>query len=233
MARTKNTGNRRDGIVRAAARHGSDAPRRRPRRPRQLALELRTHGGRRAGAGRKPKGAKAGVTHHGREALTGREPVHVTLRVAARVRNLRSRRCFAAFEAALAAVRRRADEFRVVHYSLQSNHVHLVVEAASRSALSNGMNALAARFARGLNAMMGTRGEVFPDRYHSRVLRTPREVRSAVAYAVGNLASHARRRGDEAPHDADPYSSIGCLAPALLAPRTWLLRSTVRRAEPG
>jgi putative transposase len=203
------------------------APRR--ARPKQLALELPTHGGARAGAGRKPKGERAGVSHHGRPELGGREPVHVTLRVREHVWNLRSRRCFRAFEAALRAVDRRREEFLVVHYSVQGNHVHLVVEADSPSALSNGVNALAARLAKGLNAVMGRRGKVFSDRFHAHVLRTPAETRNALAYVLGNFASHARRRGEAPARREDPFSS----AAPVSRPRTWLLSRAERRITPA
>ena len=65
------------------------------------------------------------------------------------------------------------DGFRVVHFSVQHNHVHLIVEADSRRALSDGLRARFARVARELNIVMGVRGQRFGDRYHEHVLATP------------------------------------------------------------
>ena len=139
---------------------------------KQLDLELRTWGGKRKGAGRKPKAGRAGVSHGLRDALASRHPVHVTLRVLAHVWNLRSRRCFTAISAAFAGIRDRAD-FRLVHFSVQGNHIHLIIETQDERALSRGMQALMIRIAKQLNRIMKRRGTVFGDRYHSHMLRTP------------------------------------------------------------
>jgi hypothetical protein len=71
------------------------------RRPRQLGLEFRTWGGKRAGAGRKPRGARGGVAHRSRGEWTRPVPLHVTLRMAPHLYNLRSRRSFRVIGAAL------------------------------------------------------------------------------------------------------------------------------------
>ncbi len=204
----------------------------RPRRPRQLGLEFRTWGGKRAGAGRKPRGARAGVAHRSRGDWTGVMPLHVTLRMAPHVYNLRSRRSFRVIAAAL---RLGGDRFnvRVVEFSVQGNHIHLVVEAASRGALARALQGLSIRVARGLNRMMGRSGRVFDDRYHARVLRTPTEVRNAIHYVLGNARKHAAQRGETyAPGYVDPYSSAGAADLALPPAQTWLLRAGWKRAGP-
>jgi hypothetical protein len=81
-------------------------------------------------------------------------------------------------------------EFRVAHYSLQSDHAHLIVEARSKRALANGMNSIGARLARAVNRVTGRRGPVLEGRYHGRVLGTPREVRRALAYVLLNARRH-------------------------------------------
>ena len=133
-------------------------------------------------------------------------------------------------ESALLAAAERAG-FGVTHFSVQGNHVHLVVEAGGVRALTGGMKALAIRLAKGMNRLMGRRGPVLEDRYHAHVLRTPAEVRRALAYVAGNFASHARRRGEEV-HDgvADRYSS-GARPDLIGPPRSWLLRPEGASAE--
>jgi len=208
-----------------------------------MGLALATWGGARPGAGRKPKGAKAGVPHAPREQLTRHLPAHVTLRMEPHVWNLRSGRSFRAIGRALAAGCERAG-FRVVHFSVQGNHVHLLVEADRPERLARGMQALLIRMARALNRMMNRQGRVFADRYHARVLRTPREVRNALAYVLNNFRRHAAQRGERlGPRWMDPYSSAarfdgwreGAAAPAphdprlVAEPRTWLVRTGWRR----
>jgi hypothetical protein len=93
------------------------------------------------------------------------------------------------------------------------------------------MKALLARLGKGLNALMGRRGKVFRDPCHAHVLRTPAEVRRALAYVLGNFASHAVRRGDALPRAfVDPYSSAAALGPdgerpPVSEPASWLLRT--------
>jgi putative transposase len=134
-------------------------------------------------------------------------------------------------ETALRALRERGG-FRVAHFSVQGNHIHLLVEASSSPSLAAGMKALAIRFARGLNSMMGSNGAVFADRYHSHALRTPTEVRRALIYVLGNYRSHAQRRGERVhPEFVDRFASSYPGNRDLVAePHTWLLRTGWTRA---
>src|SRR5262245_64019644 len=100
--------------------------------PEQLVL-WKKRGGKRRGAGRPPKGARAGSPHKQRPFLHARYPVHVTLRAIAAVGNLR-RRCVyqAVREATLTTARR--EDFHIVQLSIQHNHIHLLVEANDKRA---------------------------------------------------------------------------------------------------
>ena len=156
-------------------------------------------------------------------------PLHVTLRVAEHVWNLRSRRSFRVIEAAL---RTGADRFgvRAVQFSVQGNHIHLLVEAPDRVALAKAMKGLSVRLAKGLNRLMGRAGRVFADRFHSHLLATPSEVRRAMDYIRNNARKHAAEWGDRYPTTyVDPYSS-DALDIALPAATTWLVRDGWRRA---
>ena len=211
---------------------------------RQGELELKTWGGRREGAGRRPAAGSTGRAHAGRGAVRAYQPVHVTLRFADFVWNLRSQRSFRIIDGALRGIRWRPD-FRVVHFSIQGNHVHLIVEASGSGGLANGMRALGIRLAKRLNAMMGRSGRVFADRYHAHVLRTPAEVRNAVRYVVGNFASHAVRRGERVSAGwVDPFSSesgrgprdVQCALfeePVTREAGTWLLRRFLKGEADG
>ena len=191
------------------------------RRPVQLGLAFRTWGGKREGAGRKPGGPHVGASHRRRPALAPRLPVHVTVRMLPHVWNLRSRRSFTRIRyAILAAAQRYA--MRLCEFSVQGNHVHLIVEAADQAALGQGMKGLGVRLARGLNKVMGRRGQVLAERYHAHILRTPNEVRNAVHYVIHNYQRHALQRGEVlSPSFVDPYSSADLVLPT---PHTWPLR---------
>lgn len=212
----------------------------------QQSFGFKTWGGRRHGAGRPRAAESASVPHTAREDVSRHHPIHVTLRMADSVWNLRSERSYAVIDAALRKTRRRIG-LRIVHFSIQGNHLHLICEADGAPALSNGVRALSIRLARWLNRMMGRSGPVFSDRYHAHVLRTPAEVRNALRYVIGNFASHAVRRG-EPKRDGwlDPFSSAAVkpartpqrdlfVEPSTRAAGTWLLRQagSVARRRSG
>jgi putative transposase len=166
-----------------------------------LAIDLRRkaggRGGWRPGAGRK-KGRR--VSHGAREVLSGREPIHVALRVRPEVAKLRRRDVFKIVRRAIAASQ--GEGFRICEFNVLSNHCHLVVEAISKPALSRGVKRLATRMAMRINRRLGRRGSVFEDRYHSRVLGCPRQVRSCLVYVLHNARHHG-----EVGSGFDPFSS--------------------------
>jgi len=175
------------------------------RTPRQLSLAFPNGwGGARAGAGRKRKaGARENVPHRARPRHRAGEPVHVTLR--ARLAPLRSQHVFPTVRLALARAARRAPaRFRLLHFSVQHDHLHLIVEASDARALSSGVRGVAIRVALYVNELLSRRGALWADRWHGRALATPREVRNALVYVLGNFRKHART----APAlGIDPFSS--------------------------
>jgi hypothetical protein len=114
----------------------------------------------------------------------------VTLRVRRDVPSLRTVRIVHEIERSFADGRARPG-FRLVHYSLQGNHAHLLVEARNKDTLGRGMMALASRVARAVNRVADRSGPVLAGRYHLRLLPTPREVRNALRYVLLNGRRHA------------------------------------------
>jgi REP-associated tyrosine transposase len=183
-----------------AARKARQRPRRaRRREPEQLAL-FKKRGGKRRGAGRPPKGARAGSSHKERPFLHARYPVHVVLRTVRAVGSLRRRRVYQAIRQATLTVARRED-FRIVHLSIQRTHVHLLVEAADKAALASGMQGFQISAAKHLNAAISRgkpgprrRGAVFPDRYHAEIITSPRQARHTLSYVLSNWRKHEEDR---------------------------------------
>ncbi len=136
-----------------------------------------------------------------RSALAARFPVHVTARLKEGLPSLRRGKEYGALVRAFEAAAKR-EGFRLVHYSVQSNHLHLLAEAKNRDVLARGLQGLFVRIARGLNRLWERKGSVFADRYHDRVLRTPREVRNALSYVLNNCRRHGVHPGHP-----DPFSS--------------------------
>src|ERR1051325_9428950 len=174
-------------------------------------LELPTWGGKRKGAGRKPKGPIRRVSHKRRPEHKARFPLHAVLRTREDLPRLRQRQIFRAVKAAIHAAAQRFG-LRVVHFSIQGNHIHLIVEAADNQSLARGMRGLAVRVARAINRVASRKGRVFADHYFAREMKTPAEVRRAVRYVLDNHILHA-----QLPPQTDPFASD------LARPRTWLL----------
>ena len=160
----------------------------------------------------------------------------ITLRAGSGVDWLRTPRAYRALESALRSSSR--ETFRVVHFSVQTDHLHLIVEADSADDLSRGMRGLAIRCALAVNRATGRRGALWGDRYHASARRTPRMVRNALVYVLANARKHLRaRRG------IDPCSSArwfdgfrefagdraSACEPVIRDAQTWLLRSGWRR----
>src|SRR5262245_42560495 len=205
------------------------------RKARQQEFGFVNWGGKRRGAGRKPKGARAGVSHAPRPRLATRFPVLVTMRLREGLRTLRSADAHAALKDAFSTSTK--ETFRVVEYSVQTTHLHLLVEALDERALARGMLGLALRIVSRLNKLWERAGRLFADRYHARILRSPSEVKRALVYLLNN----ARKHGAWFERAADVFSSGPAFdgwrqraaessPPKLLSrARTWLLSVGWRR----
>lgn len=214
------------------------------KRARQLALDLRAKprwGGAREGAGRR-RGLDSGDPHLRRAPLASRFPCHVTLRVRPDVPSLRSVRLVRELERSFRLACKRG-RFRLVHYSIQANHLHAIVEASGAHDLACGMKSFGSRLARAVNRVFRRKGPVLADRFHLHVLRTPREVRNAIAYVLCNARRHLAKLGRKPATvgEVDPASSGRWFdgwrgasgsahdPPAVAVPHTWPLSLGWRR----
>jgi hypothetical protein len=124
----------------------------------------------------------------------------------------------------------------VIHFSIQSNHVHLLAEAETGPALARGMQGLAIRLAKAVNRLLGRHGRVWSDRFHARPLRSPTEVRNGLIYVLLNGRKHGVSGCGIDPCSSGPWFAgwrERIATPADLPPvaraRTWLLAVGWRR----
>ena len=207
------------------------------RRQQQLPLaKTAGWGGARKGAGRPPiPGRRQPVPHRSRAAHRAAHPIHLTLRARAGLPSLRAPRLFERLRECIRATSR--TDFRIVHFSVQGDHLLLMVEAQDERALSSGARGLSIRAAHAINDTLARKGAVWGDRYHARPLPTPRETRHAIVYVLMNFRKH--RPADR--RKLDPCSSAPWFdgfrtpvpSPAEAAPtwkpRTWLAATGWRR----
>jgi putative transposase len=158
-------------------------------------------GGARPGAGRKPKKGRRRVPHTKRSRVTRHDVIHVTQRIDTHGFSLRTGKVLAVLRACFTAGAERFG-FRLIEYSIQRDHLHLIVEAEDARALSRGMQGLKIRMAKSLNRLWSLKGPRFPDRYHEHVMKKLREVRNALNYVLNNARHHGHRIDG-----VDPFSS--------------------------
>jgi len=215
-------------------------------------------GGKRARAGRKPRVVgRSSSPHKKRPEIDRRHPQHVTLRVVGAVGYLRKPHMYRAIRKALITIMgRERDDFAIVHFSVQGNHIHLVCEAENRLALAAGMKAFECATAQYLNQEVSLergerrRGQVFADRYHVRSMSSVRQTRNCLSYVLNNWRHHGARGLSLFDGKLDFYSSAVLFPgwkerttpmihippdydpPAVSRPRTWLLAEAWKRAKP-
>ena len=179
-------------------------------------------------------GRRPGVPHCRRPRHPASFPIHVTLRSVAVISCLRAENVFPAVRAALTNASRRG--FRVVQFSVQENHVHILVEADDAAMFTHGVRGVTIRVARAVNRALGRRGAVWGDRYHARALTTPRAVRHALVYVLMNRRKHRPDSPGMDPCSSAPWFP-GWRQPLRPAPspnpvvpaRTWLASVGWRR----
>ncbi len=122
----------------------------------------------------------------------------ITLRVRGGIPSLRQRAFIQEIRESFAVACERGG-FRLVHYAILRDHLHLIVEADDNEALGRGMTAISSRVARAVNRIFQRQGRVLAGRYHVRWLKSPRQVRNALQYVLLNSRKHWKARTGAAP----------------------------------
>jgi putative transposase len=167
------------------------------------------------------------MPHVTRSKIDPRYPLQVTIRAAPGLPSLRSTRVFGALRRAIA--RASVNRFRVIHFSIQQDHGHFIVEGDEARRARGGMHGLAIRLALAVNRVLGRKGKVVGDRYHVRSLTTPRQMRTSMVYVLLNFRKHLRAPAGVDPRSSGPHFGgwhrAPCVAndpPATVAPTTWM-----------
>lgn len=151
------------------------------------------------GAGRPAKNDK-GIRHTARERISKLTALHLTIKVRENKADIKNKRLLRALHHAI--MRARLKGLRIIHYTLEFNHVHLLVEASNNEVLHKGMQALGISFSKAINKVKSLKGTVYKHRYHFRKIGSRREYKIVLNYIVGNGIKHKRTKAL-----IDPYNS--------------------------
>jgi putative transposase len=169
------------------------------------------------------------MPHGTRPPIDARYPVQVTIRAAPGLPSFRSPRVFAALRRAIA--RASVDRFRVIHFSIQQDHGHFIIEGDEPRRARGGVHGLAIRLALAVNRALGRKGKVVGDRYHARPLTTPRQMRTSLIYVLLNFRKHLRAPACVDPRSSGPHFSgwqrppvAGDVPSVTALPYTWMAR---------
>jgi len=221
----------------------------------QLALSLEepkkklSWGGKRKGAGRKKSGTRRDPLHRKRPSVSRHEPRHITIRLVGGMPRLRKGKIYNALRHTLKLFMGDL-AFRIIHLSIQGNHLHLIVEAGNKRVLRRGMQGFMISAARQINKVLRRKGKVFAFRYHATPITSPRQARNALAYVLNNWRRHREDEQSLASRFAaiDPYSTarsfkgwaetdLAVMPPGFRSfvplevapPRSWLLNAGWRK----
>ena len=177
------------------------------------------------------------VPHGSRPEVKKGEVVHVTVKLKRGLPSLRRGEALNVVRAAIGRVNQGA-AIRIVEYSIQSNHVHMLIEASNSADLSRGMASLNTGLGMRLNRIWNRTGQgsVFKERFHMVVISTPRQMRNALNYVLRNDVHHGLNLRTLDPCSSAPSftgwhqlqgskkqkaAAASCVS---AGPQTWLLR---------
>lgn len=148
-------------------------------------------GGKRKGAGRPNLSGQ--VNHMKRPRVTNQTPLHANIKLIQGLPNLRTKALLKEFKESVTGAKKFG--LYAIHFSIQRDHIHMIVEAENNKALVQGMHSLVGRLGKIIRAYCASRGQakrgsVFRGRYFVRTLKTPTETRNALEYVLLNASKH-------------------------------------------
>jgi REP element-mobilizing transposase RayT len=155
------------------------------------------------GAGRKAIHDK-GIRHIEREVIKKDTVLHLTLKIEKNKANLKNKSILKALQQSIKKARLLG--LKVIQYTLEYDHVHLLVESSDKISLGKGMQSLGISFSKKINKIKKQNGKVFKTRYHFRKLSTPREIKNVLNYILGNGVKHK-----ESSSIVSPFNSLSVI----------------------
>ncbi len=153
---------------------------------------------------KKKTGRKAindkGIRHISRDRIFNPTSLHLTIKVRENKADIKTKLILKALHHAIK--RARLKRLRVIHYTLEYNHLHLLVECDNHKRLGKGMQAFGISIAKAINRIKLLKGAVYKHRYHLRKITSGRDLKNVLHYIFNNGIKHKR-----ATSIIDPYNS--------------------------
>lgn len=142
-----------------------------------------------------------GIRHIAREIIKKSTSLHLTIKVRENKADIKNKQVLKILHYAIR--RSRIKGLRIIHYTLEYNHIHLLVEAADKQTVHQGMQSFGITFAKKINAIKRLKGTVYKHRYHLRKINSPRELKNVLYYIFNNGIHHKRTSTV-----LDPYNTL-------------------------
>ncbi|MGZ3788931.1 MAG: transposase [Bacteriovorax sp.] len=152
------------------------------------------------GAGR-PAIVDKGIRHTRRPFLKKPSSLHLTVKIKKNKADLKNKSVLGILKRAILNARRQG--LKVIHYSLEYDHVHLLIEAENNHILGKGMQAFGVTLSKAINRMRRLKGGVYKHRYHFRQISGTRELKNVMKYIFTNGLKHKTAKGI-----VNPYNSL-------------------------
>ena len=138
-------------------------------------------------AGRKAIHDK-GIRHTSREFISRPSALHLTVKL--KRADIQNKVILRILKHAI--YRSRLQGIRIVHFTLEHDHVHLYAECGSNLVLAKGMKAFGVTLVKGINKLKRSKGTLYKYRFHLRILKTPRDAKNVINYILKNGIKHRR-----------------------------------------
>ncbi|MGZ3787001.1 MAG: transposase [Bacteriovorax sp.] len=142
-----------------------------------------------------------GIRHTSRPFLKKPSSLHLTVKIKKNKAEMKNKSVFSLLKRAILNARRQG--LKVIHYSLEYDHVHLLIEAENNHILGKGMQAFGGTFSKAINRMRKLKGGVYKHRYHFRKISSARELKNVMNYIFTNGLKHKTAK-----NIVNPYNSI-------------------------
>jgi REP element-mobilizing transposase RayT len=139
------------------------------------------------GAGR-PAIHDPGIRHTERPLIKKPSSLHLTIKVEKIKADIKNKTVLSILKRAIQNARKQG--LRVIHFSLEYDHVHLLIEAENNTTLGKGMQAFGVTFSKAINRVRKTTGKVYKHRYHFKAITSPKQLKNVMSYIFKNGVKH-------------------------------------------